>query len=294
MTPAEIVQRERDRALPVAVATFLGLLLFFVAGNFGAIAATLLNPDSIDSETLLDFADERHDLLLGTILQSAGLLLMAVPLFYLFQAAAARSDQMRNGLIGVTIAGPLFLAVSGVMAFLALDAAATDFATPGGGAGQPVGEYVDDLVSDQSAYGIAQGLGFAGTFGLVVAMVYVSLHAMRVGLLTRFWGTLGMALGVSILFLGILGILIYFLAMGLLIANRWPRGRPPAWEAGEAVPWLPPGQEPGAETADADDSDRPADPDEFAATIEGSGTELGEAGEEPAAGDAPRKRKRRE
>ena len=290
MTPAQIVERERERAIPVAFATFLGLLLFFLAGNFGAISATLLSPDAVDSETFFDFTENRDDLLLGTILQSAGLLLMAAPLFYLFQAAQARSDSMRPGLIGVTVAGPLFLAVSGVVAFLALDSAASEFAEQGAGLGQPVGEYVDDLLSDRSTYGIAQGLGFAGTFGLVVAMIYVSLHAMRVGLLSRFWGTLGMALGVSILFLGILGILIFFAAMGVLIANRWPRGRPPAWEEGRAVPWPSPGQRPDDEPVS--DSDRPADPDEFAATIDGSASEVepGAAGESD---EAPRKRKRR-
>ena len=289
MTPEQIVKRERERAVPVAIATFVGLLLFFVAGNFGAITATLLNPDSVDSETLFDFLEDRDDLLLGTIMQSTGLLLMAAPLFYLFQAAQARSDAMRPGLLGVTVAGPVFLAVSGVVAFIALDGAASDFQTPGAGAGQPVGEYVDDLLEDQAALGIAQGLGFAGTFGLIVAMVYVSLHAMRVGLLSRFWGTLGMALGVSTLFLGILGILIFFAAMGLLIANRWPRGRPPAWDAGEAVPWPSPGQVPDEQEAVVD-SDRPADPDEFAATIDGTGSEV-EPGDD--SGEEPRKRKRR-
>jgi hypothetical protein len=288
VSSAEIVKRERERAVPVAIATFVGLLLFFIAGNFGAITATLLNPDSVDSQTLREFTDDRDDLLLGTILQSTGLLLMAAPLFYLFQAAQARSESMRAGLLGVTIAGPLFLAISGVVAFIALDGAASEFANAGGGLGQPVGEYVDDLLEDQTALGIAQGLGFAGTFGLIVSIVYVSLHAMRVGLLSRFWGTLGMALGVSILFLGIIGILIYFFAIGLLIANRWPRGRPPAWDAGEAIPWPTPGQQPGGDDA-ADDSDRPADPDEFAATIEGTGSEI-EPGDEPG---GPRKRKRR-
>jgi hypothetical protein len=289
MTPAEIVKRERERALPVVVATFVALLCLFFAGNFGAVTATTLTPDAVDSETLHDFTDNRDDLLLGTILQAAGLLLLAAPLFYLFKAAEARSEQMRGGLIGVTVAGPLFLAASSVVAFLALDSVASEFAQQGGGLGQPSGEYVDDLLEDESATGIAQGLGFAGTFGLVIAIVYVSLHAMRVGLLTRFWGTLGMALGVSILFLGILGLIIYFFAMGLLIADRWPRGRPPAWEAGEAVPWPAPGQEP--EGGEVSESDRPADPDEFAATFDGSGSEV-ERGDDADAADAPRKRKR--
>ena len=154
-----------------------------------------------------------------------------------------------------------------------------------------MGEYVDDLLEDQTTCGIAQGLGFAGTFGLVVAMVYMSLHAMRVGLLSRFWGTLGMALGVSILFLGILGILIYFAAMGLLIANRWPRGRPPAWERARRCRGCHRGRS-RATRMRADDSDRPADPDEFAATIEGTGSEVeprsnGAESDEPAQAQAP-------
>ena len=139
MTPTEIVKRERDRAVPVAIGTFVGILLFFIAGNFGAITATLLNPDAVDSEPSSTSSRTATTCSSGTILQSAGLLLMAAPLFYLFQAAQARSDTMRSGLIGVTIAGPLFLGVSGVIAFLALDAAASDFATAGGGLGQPRG-----------------------------------------------------------------------------------------------------------------------------------------------------------
>jgi hypothetical protein len=287
MSAAQIRERERARALPTAIATFLALALFIAAGGFGAVSATALNPDLIDSETLSSFDEDRNDLLIGTIMQSAALLLLAMPLFYLFQAASARSETMRHALIGITVAGPLFLAASGIVAWVALDQAASAFATPGGGLGRPVGEYVDDVVQDQAAYGAAQGLGFAGTFGLVVGMVYTSLHAMRVGLLTRFWGSLGMALGVSILFLGVIGLLVFFLAIGLLIAGLWPRGRPHAWEEGRAVPWPAPGQE----EPEPDDPDRPADPDEFAATIEGSGTEVGEGEGEPA--QSPRKRKRR-
>jgi hypothetical protein len=289
MSAAQIRERERARALPTSVATFLALALFIAASGLGAVSATLLNPDLIDSETLRSFDEDRNDLLIGTIMQSAALLLLAMPLFYLFQAASARSETMRHALIGITVAGPLFLAASGIVAWVALDQAASDFATPGGGLGRPVGEYVDDLVQDQAAYGAAQGLGFAGTFGLVVGMVYTSLHAMRVGLLTRFWGSLGMALGVSILFLGVIGLLVFFLAIGLLIAGLWPRGRPLAWEEGEAVPWPAPGQE--ESDPERDDPDRPAEPDEFAATIEGSGTEVGEGEGETA--QSPRKRKRR-
>ena len=284
MDRSEILERERARALPTAIATFAGiaLLIVAIAVSQGGIVG------KSTSLILADFPDDRDSLLLGAILQAAGMALLAVPLFYLFQAASARSEQMRHALIGVTVAGPLFLALAFVLQWFAYDAASKDFLAPGAGTGIPVGDFADDLLQDQLAFDLFQGLTFAGTLGLVVGVVYSSLHAMRVGLLTRFWGTLGMALGVSLLFLGLLGVLLFFAVIGLMIAGWWPGGRAPAWDAGKAVPWPAPGQQ------EPEDPDRPADPDEFAGTIEGSGSELGDSpADEPSAPDAPRKRKRR-
>lgn len=287
MSKSEILERERERAraLPTALATIAGIVLLIAAiavGQGGIVGQTT-------SQILADLPDERDSLLLGAILQAVGMALLAAPLFYLFQAASARSEQMRHALIGITVAGPLFLATAFILQWFAYDAASKDFAEPGAGAGIPVGEFADELLRDQVAFDAFQGLTFAGTLGLVVGVVYTSLHAMRVGLLTRFWGTLGMALGVSLLFLGLLGILIFFVVLALIIAGWWPGGRSPAWEAGTAVPWPTAGQD-----QEADDPDRPADPDEFAGAIEGSGTELDEsAPQDSSAGGAPRKRKRR-
>jgi hypothetical protein len=65
---------------------------------------------------------------------------------------------------------------------------------------------------------------------------------MRVGLLTRWVGVLGIFTGVLI-FLPIGGAELeivpafWMVAMGLLYAERWPNGDPPAWAAGEARPW---------------------------------------------------------
>jgi hypothetical protein len=58
---------------------------------------------------------------------------------------------------------------------------------------------------------------------------------MRAGLLSRFWGTFGMAFGVGMLILGLIGVMIFILYVGLLAAG-WIN-RPPAWEAGKAIPW---------------------------------------------------------
>jgi hypothetical protein len=285
---SQILDRERSRALPTALATFVGLALLIVAT---VVAQGAVSSGDTESQVLAEFPDHSDSLLTAAILQAAGLCLLIAPLFYLFQAASARSETMRHALIGITVAGPLFLGASFIFQWIALDQAAGEFATPGGGTGVPVGEYAEDLIEDQSALGAAQGFDFAGRLGLAVAILYTSLHAMRVGLLTRFWGTLGMALGVAILFFGPFALFFFFIPVGLIIGGWWPGGRPPAWEEGRAVPWPTP-----QERAEAEPSDRPAEPEEFAGTVEGSGSEVG-SGEPAAASEAGggerRKRKRR-
>jgi hypothetical protein len=279
MNPSSPVDRERRLAMPVALAAFAAVAAF--------ILAIIVNQGSdvtgadTDSQFLTRFDEEGGTLLLGTILQAAGMVLVIAPLFYLFQAAAARSDTVRPALVGITVAGPLFLAVGTVLQWVAFDHAASEFASTGGGLGVPVGEYAEDLIKDQGAYDASQGFTFAGTLGFVVAVAYTALHAMRTGLLTRFWGTLGMALGVSLLFLGFVGVLVFILALGILFAGWWPGGRPPAWEAGKAIPWSQPGEEPADEGAPepADESAEPA----------GAGSQTAQ----PGSGTPPRKRKRR-
>ena len=275
MSPDRIVARERRTARPVGAAAVMAAVLFVAAIVINQNAG--LGEAGSDSQFLIDFEEESGTLLLASVVQAAGMLLVIAPLFYLFRAAAARSDSMRTSLIGITVAGPAFLAAGTVLQWFAFDQAASDFATSGGGLGIPVGEYAEDLIRDQATYSAAQGFTFAGTLGFVIAIVYTALHAMRVGLLTRFWGTLGMALGVSMLFLGFIGVLVFVLAIGLLILGAWPGGRPAAWDAGAAIPWQRPGEPPAG--------DREPEP-------EGANPEP-ELEAQPS-GPPPRKRKRRQ
>jgi hypothetical protein len=274
VSPDRIVARERRAARPVGVAAVGAAVLF--------VAAIIINQNAGvgdaggDAQFLLDFDEDRGTLLLASLIQSAGMLLVIAPLFYLFRAASARSERMRPSLVGITVAGPVFLAAGTILQWFAFDQAASDFATTGGGLGVPVGEYAEDLIRDQGTYSAAQGFTFAGTLGFVIAIVYTALNAMRVGLLTRFWGTLGMALGVSMLFLGFIGVLVLVFALGLLILGAWPGGRPPAWDAGVAIPWPRPGEEPAGE----------GEPEP-----EGANPEPAPEGQP--SGPSPRKRKRR-
>ncbi len=83
-------------------------------------------------------------------------------------------------------------------------------------------EIANETISDAPLRPLAAGFGLGGQIGFVVAMVYTCLYAMRVGLLTRFWGSLGMALG-AVSFLFFQFALLWFVYLGiLLLRTRQP------------------------------------------------------------------------
>jgi hypothetical protein len=113
--------------------------------------------------------------------------------------------------------------------------------------------------SEASTAAAVSGFGIAGALGLLISLFYVGLWTMRTGLLGRFWGSLGMALGVALL-LGLLPLaLIWLVYIALLIAGWVPGGKPPAWEAGEAIPWPTPGEKTAdeLESPPSDESESP-------------------------------------
>jgi len=114
-----------------------------------------------------------------------------------------------------------------------------------------------NAIADASTRGAATGFGLGGRLGLAFTLLYTCLWAMRTGLLSRFWGSLGMALGAAALLLLVQFTLIFFLYFALLAAGWLPGGRPPAWAAGEAVPWPSPGEKAASEL----EAPEPADPD---------------------------------
>lgn len=265
MDPSQVIERERRRATPVAVLSILAVVLFAIslvllASKYGRGGnAELLRKVDTDSGTLI----------LAYVIRAVGSAMLAIPLVYLFRAALARSETMRGQLIGLAIAGPLFLAGLAVATGLSLHAAAPDFvavekARHALGTGDHANSVAQNVISDQALSGPTVGFGIAGTIGFAVALAYTCFHAMRVGLLTRFWGSLGAALGVaSILVLQYT--LLWIAYLGLLIGGWTPRGRPPAWAEGKAVPWPSPGEkaaeslEGGDEQAGSSDRDDAGD-----------------------------------
>jgi hypothetical protein len=106
-----------------------------------------------------------------------------------------------------------------------------------------------------------------GVLGMVFGMVYTSMWCMRLGLLTRFWGALGIAFGLFLvipIFPPIPGLVLFFAAIGLMFLGVWPRPLPPAWAAGEAIPWQRPAEDLGPPSG--------GEP----GTVEGSGRQVSE------------------
>jgi hypothetical protein len=287
-TRQQILQWEGKWSLPTGLVTFVAVVVLIVS----AIVVGAVNGDG-DAEILRKAHEHSSDVTLSAILEAIGFVILVAPLYFLFRAASSRSDKMRAQLVGLVIAAPLFFAASAVLNAAATNDAANAFtsgeAKPTLTVKEAASECESELkdkgakdfgaefdagptptkdceatkiaddeatnaLSDASLRGAATGFGLGGRIGLAFALVYSCLYAMRVGLLTRFWGSLGMALGVAALLLLVQFSLIFFIYFGLLLIGKLPGGRPPAWAAGEAIPWPTPGEKVAAEL-------EPEDPD---------------------------------
>lgn len=318
----QVIEREARWALPTALATMTAVVLVVASQIVGSNAS-----GDTDAELLRAVDRHSSDVTISSILGGIGIALLVFPLLDLFRAALDRSPQMRRQFVGVIIAAPLFLAGSGIANGIVRQDAASDFvagrveanddsakdavntcrekqkddgesfrAEFGPGPGTPFRSCVESEVADDKAQnaihdaslsGLAVGLGVGGAIGFAAALLYTCRYAMRAGLLTRFWGSLGMALGVMSLFPPFfIFTMAYFIYLGLLIAGWVPGGRPPAWAAGEAVPWPVPGEPPAAAAGDTvAGSGRPL-PEEAEA-------ELSESADAPPERGERRKRKQR-
>jgi hypothetical protein len=286
----QTLEWESRWALPVALATFVAVALIFAS-----LLSSTVSGDG-DAEVLRSIHEHSGSVARAGLMQGLGFALLAVPLFYLFRAASARSDRVLPLLVGLVVITPVFLGLSAGLVsisrgeaadqFLAGDAKSTltakeaasdcrselddkgakefseEFGPVSEGANPQercVQTKIEDdeasnAISESSLASVVSGLGLAGGLGFVFALFYTCLWAMRTGMLTRFWGSLGMALGVAALLSLVVFTLVWFLYIGFLVIGRIPGGRPPAWAAGEAIPWPTPGEKAAAELQPADSS----------------------------------------
>ncbi len=317
---ADLLAWESRWSTPVGIATFVAVIILIVS----AVVISSVN-GSGEAELLEAAFEHASSITISSVLEAIGFLILTAPLYFLFRAALSRSSgRMKSQLVGVIVVAPIFFAVSGVLNGIATNEAADAYnkgeakSTLSAEKGaqecreeerekgsKAFGEKYDsgtsplkdceateqeenkaeNALSEASLRDPATGFGLAGRIGLAVALVYSCLWAMRVGLLSRFWGSLGMALGVAALLLLVQFSLIFFIYFGLLLIGKLPGGRPPAWAAGEAVPWPTPGERMAKELEPKDGGG--PDPDGDAGATIGSSAELPEGTEAPEPDSAP-------
>jgi hypothetical protein len=246
MSPSrsEVIGWEERWSLRSGLAALAAVVLVLAAI---IVASGAIGNGDGDAELLRNIDQHRSEQMLSSILQAIGLLLLALPLYYLFRAARERSETMRGQLVGVVVAAPIFLALAAILGGISNLHAATDFlAKEVAGSSDHVNDIASNTISDAPLRPLGAGLAFAGQLGFAIAMFYTCMHAMRVGLLPRFWGSLGMALG-AVSFIFFQFAMLWYVYLGLLLLGRVPGGRPPAWDTGEAIPWPSPGEKAAAD-----------------------------------------------
>jgi hypothetical protein len=269
-------------SMPTGVLTFAAILLLVGA----AVVVSAVHGQG-NAELVESAHQHKSAVTLSAALEAIGFVLLVAPLYFIFRAAAARSDQVRRQLVGLVIVAPLFFSVSAALNAIATNEAADQFTagqakstltakeaatecraelkekgakefgeefnakgtTPQADCAKTkiADDEASNALSEATMRGPATGFSLAARLGLAIALFYSCLWGMRVGLLSRFWGSMGMALGVAALLLLVQFTLIWFVYFGLLLIDKLPGGRPPAWAAGEAVPWPTPGQKAAAD-----------------------------------------------
>ena len=234
MSPAEALAFEARWRTRAAIGSAAGAVLV-LGGGIGLV--TTLSESKTDELTsqLLFYDHHSSSLLLATIVAGLGSICMIAPLLYLFRATKARRPQLPNVALITAWFGPIAAGVGQIALQVVLLDKAHAFATTGA---QTYAQAKH--LTDEGILKAMQGLVLAGQLSLGFAFVLISLNAMRVGLLTRFMGVLGIIVGVLFVIpLGTLQVVqpFWLLTLTALFLGRWPNGVPPAWQTGKAEPW---------------------------------------------------------
>src|SRR5580692_7310026 len=107
---------------------------------------------------------------------------------------------------------------------------------------------VEQALLTSTTNGVVGYIELLAGLAFVAGMIGTAINAMRVGLVPRWMGFLGVFTALLIFLPDISAELqvipsFWMVMMGILLLGRWPKptGDPPAWAAGVAIPWPPRG-----------------------------------------------------
>jgi hypothetical protein len=216
-----------------AIAAFIAA----IAPIASAIALNAILPGHIDTDVqhVKALANHSGAFWAGAAIASAGSLAFMVPLFYLLRASRFRNPTP-NFVAPLIVIGPILLVIAGFVGLADLVSRSQD--------ALPVTKTeAHDLL--RHGEGVVIGLTAAGSLAFGAAVLLVSTYAGRAGLLSRFMSVMGAIIGGLMVFGFLLGaaslggpiIVFWGIALAMLFLGRWPGGRGPAWDSGEAIPW---------------------------------------------------------
>ena len=302
------VARESERRGRLAAPAVAGGVLYLLSGII--IAATLNGAPSVGilqglAPALRGEARPAHSpraaevrflshhafaLIAGSVLVAVALAALVLILLLLYDAARFRRPETWSAARPLVLAGGIALATVSVAHQVVGAIETHNFAI-----GQDFSNHaVDNALTKGTPYVVIDYLDLIAGLALAAGVIATSLSAMRVGLLTRWMGILGVFTGVLI-FLPLGGVTLeivpafWIVMTGILFAGRWPNGDPPAWASGEARPWPS-----GAQMREARQQARAGQPAAAAAGGDaGRGADIAPAPTRPAPSGSSRRRRRK-
>lgn len=235
MASDDLLQAEARERPRIAAAAALAAVFTLGAPVVGGIVLAD-SPDNLPAAALY-----RHDHQAGLAVSSAmsvlGLIAVVLVLDFLYRAIRARNPQLPAQLRPLPWVGGLGLAALSIGIQVASVSKLGHFATDS--------TQTYDEAKAASDFGAFALVGIAAQLAFALSIVMISINAMRVGLLTRFLGYLGV-ISAALFILPLVPIPIvqvYWLgALAALFAGRMPNGVPAAWTSGQAEPWPTPAE----------------------------------------------------
>jgi hypothetical protein len=160
---------------------------------------------------------------------------MAATVVFLFRCSKARRPEAPSVIVIIAVAGAALSAICSIVNPIVLHAKVNTFVSTGA-------QTYDEATRLTGGSGLlALQIGAQiGSLLLAVGVVFIALQAMRVGLLPRPLGYVGIFAGVLIVLPIIVVPIVqmgWLIAVAFLFAGRWSGGVPPAWRTGNAEPW---------------------------------------------------------
>jgi hypothetical protein len=253
---SEQVERESQRRARLGVPAFAGGFLYFLSaiivsatlssaptvGLLQGLAPALrgeaspaVSPRAVEVKYISHHA---FALIAGSVIKSIALVALTLVLLLLLDATRFRRPQTWAYARSLVLVGGIGLVVINIAHQIVGSVRAHSFAV-----GHDFTSHAVEQALTKGAVNVgSQYLDLLAALALTTGMIVVSINAIRVGLLTRWMGVIGIFSGILIL-LPIGGATLeivpsfWMVGMGILYLGRWPNGDPPAWAAGEARPW---------------------------------------------------------